>query len=316
MKKNILTILIILICSLTACSYKNMEMFDIVSETESLIETSVDREVEYSDVVYNGITIPAYSGDAYIEVNNNVPFFYEEEYTTEPFELYSQLDDLGRCGVAYANICIELMPTEERGEIGQVKPSGWHTVKYDCVNGKYLYNRCHLIGYQLAGENANEDNLITGTRYLNIDGMLGHENMISKYVEETENHVLYRVTPVFTCNNLVADGVLMEGYSVEDNGEGIQFCIFAYNVQPGIEIDYLTGESKLIWYTEDIVEETKTYTANEEGIIYILNIESKKYHLDTCRYAESMSEENKETFNGTKEWLEDNGYSPCGVCKP
>lgn len=191
--------------------------------------------------------IPVYSEQAYIEVNNNIPYFGEDEYTIEPFENYSELDELGRCGVAYANICQELMPTEDRGSIGSVKPSGWHTVKYpEVIKDLYLYNRCHLIGFQLAGENANKLNLITGTRYMNVDGMLPFEDMVADYVQETDNHVLYRVTPVFEGENLVADGVLMEAYSVEDSGKGICFCVFVYNVQPGIEINYLTGESKVL----------------------------------------------------------------------
>ena len=187
--------------------------------------------------------IPAYSGEPYVVLQDNWPDFGAEDLTTEPFENYSELDSLGRCGVAYANICLEIMPTEPRGEIGQVKPTGWHTVKYDCVDGKYLYNRCHLIGYQLAGENANKQNLITGTRYLNVTGMLPFENMVDDYVEETENHVLYRVTPIFDGANLVASGVQMEAFSVEDDGEGICFNVFVYNVQPGVAIDYATGES-------------------------------------------------------------------------
>ena len=163
--------------------------------------------------------------------------------TTEPFETYSELDRLGRCGTAYANICLEIMPTDFRGEIGQVKPSGWQTVKYDCVDGGYLYNRCHLIGYQLAGENANKQNLITGTRYMNVTGMLPFENMVDDYVEETQNHVLYRVTPIFEGKNLVASGIQMEAFSVEDDGEGVCFNVFVYNVQPGVTIDYATGDS-------------------------------------------------------------------------
>lgn len=187
--------------------------------------------------------IPEYSGEPYVVLQDNWPDFDAGDLTTEPFEFYSELDSLGRCGVAYANICLEIMPTEERGDIGQVKPSGWQTVKYDCVDGKYLYNRCHLIGYQLAGENANKQNLITGTRYMNVEGMLPFENMVDDYVEETENHVLYRVTPIFEGTNLVASGVHMEAFSVEDEGEGICFNVFVYNVQPGITIDYATGES-------------------------------------------------------------------------
>ena len=187
--------------------------------------------------------IPAYSGTPYTEVNGNKPYFTEADLTTQSFETYSELDSLGRCGVAYANVGQDLMPTEPRGEIGAVKPTGWHTAKYDSVDGKYLYNRCHLIGYQLTAENANKKNLITGTRYLNVDGMLPFENMVADYIHETGNHVLYRITPVFDGNNLVASGVEMEAESVEDQGESISFHVFCYNVQPGIGIDYATGDS-------------------------------------------------------------------------
>ena len=198
---------------------------------------------EPAAVTVNIGDIPEYSGEPYVVLQDNWPDFDAEDLTTEPFENYSELDSLGRCGVAYANVCLEIMPTEPRGDIGQVKPTGWQTAKYDCVEGKYLYNRCHLIGYQLAGENANKQNLITGTRYLNVTGMLPFENMVDDYVEATENHVLYRVTPVFDGNNLVASGVQMEAFSVEDDGEGVCFNVFVYNVQPGIGIDYATGES-------------------------------------------------------------------------
>ncbi len=191
--------------------------------------------------------LPVYSGSAYTVINNNVPGFSASDMTrTDAFETYSSLDSLGRCGVAYANICKEIMPTSERGAIGSVRPSGWHTVKYNgVVDGNYLYNRCHLIGYQLSGENANNKNLITGTRYLNVEGMLPFENMVDDYVDETNNHVLYRVTPVFEGDNLVASGVQMEAYSVEDSGAGISFNVYCYNVQPGITIDYATGDSAL-----------------------------------------------------------------------
>lgn len=199
------------------------------------------------EVSFNLQEIPEFDETKpYVIINNNMPDFSEEEITTKSFEKYSELDELGRCGVAYANIGIDTMPIEERESIGQIKPTGWHTVKYDCVDGKYLYNRCHLIGYQLTAENANEKNLITGTRYMNIEGMLPFENKVAEYIKETGNHVLYRVTPIFKDNNLVASGVQMEAKSVEDNGEGILFNIFVYNNQPNIEIDYLTGDSKLI----------------------------------------------------------------------
>lgn len=195
--------------------------------------------------------IAAYSGSPYVTVNDNVPYFTDLDFSTQSFERYSDLDSLGRCGVAFANVCTDTMPTEARGAIGKVKPTGWHLVKYDFVDGKYLYNRCHLIGYQLTAENANEENLITGTRYLNVDGMLPFENMVADYVKETGNHVLYRVTPLFDGDNLVASGVLMEAESVEDKGSGVCFCVYCYNVQPGVTIDYATGDSRLTDGTEE-----------------------------------------------------------------
>lgn len=188
--------------------------------------------------------IPEFDGETpYVIINENIPFFTEDEIVSESYELYGELDGLGRCTVAIACVGIDIMPTEERGSIGSVKPSGWQTVKYDFVSGKYLYNRCHLIGYQLTGENANKQNLITGTRFLNIEGMLPFEDMIADYVKETENHVMLRVTPIFHGDDLVASGVLMEAWSVEDEGEGICFNIYAYNSQPGVIIDYATGDS-------------------------------------------------------------------------
>lgn len=189
-------------------------------------------------------TIPEFTNEPYVVLNNNVPEFSEEYFTKEVFEEYSQLDYLGRCGPAFAKVGTETMPTEEREEIGRVKPSGWQTAKYDNVDGKYLYNRCHLIGFQLTAENANEKNLITGTRYMNVEGMLPFENMVAEYVRETKNHVLYRVTPIFEGENLVASGVQIEAKSVEDNGEGICFNVYVYNAQPGITIDYSNGNSK------------------------------------------------------------------------
>ena len=206
-------------------------------------ETAQRSSVRESETGYTDI--PEYQGKPYAVLNNNEPEFSEEEITKTSFEHYSSLDSLGRCRKAFACIGIDTMPTEERGSIGMVKPSGWHTVKYDFIDGKYLYNRCHLIGYQLTGENANEKNLITGTRYMNVDGMLSFENMVADYVTETENHVMYRVTPVYQDNSLVASGVQMEGYSVEDKGKGVSFNVYCYNVQPGVKIDYRTGYSSL-----------------------------------------------------------------------
>lgn len=232
-RKLIIGILLVCVC------FGAMVLSDMVYQKQGGV---VKQNAENNDY-----GIPEYGGTAYIEVNNNKPFFEKEEITTEAFESYSDLDSYGRCGVAYANVCQELMPTEERGEIGMIRPSGWHTVKYPgIIEDLYLYNRCHLIGYQLTGENANEKNLITGTRYMNVDGMLPFENEVAAYVRKTNNHVLYRITPVFSGNNLVSDGVLMEAYSVEDFGTGVEFCVFVYNVQPGIIIDYETGESEIL----------------------------------------------------------------------
>ena len=204
--------------------------------------------VEFHQQTYSAISIedvPEYSGQPYVIINDNEPYFDKDDLTTQTFEKYSSLDSLGRCGVAYANIGEETMPTEKRGNIGMIKPSGWQIKKYDFIDGKYLYNRCHLIGYQLSGENANEKNLITGTRYMNTEGMLPFENQVADYVKDTGNHVLYRVTPVFEEDNLVADGVLMEAMSVENRGLDIEFNVFVYNVQPHVKIDYQTGKSSL-----------------------------------------------------------------------
>ena len=282
--------------------------------------------------------IPAYSGTPYTEVNGNQPYFTEEELTTQSFETYSELDSLGRCGVAYANVGQDLMPTEPRGEIGAVKPTGWHLVKYDNVDGKYLYNRCHLIAYMLAAENANPQNLITGTRYLNVQGMLPFETKVCDYVKNTGNHVLYRVTPIFDGDNLLADGVLMEAYSVEDAGEGISFCVFAYNVQPGIGIDYATGDN---WAegsgtyqstVASVAEETpvpqpETDTAvqitpessapqESQGITYVLNTNTKKFHYPTCSSVDDMKEKNKQIYTGSREEVINMGYVPCKRCNP
>ena len=190
-------------------------------------------------------SIPEFNGESpYVIINDNVPFFKDEEKVTKSYEKYGELDGLGRCTVCIACIGVDIMPTEERGDISTVEPSGWINAKYDCVPGKYIYNRCHLIGFQLTGENANKQNLITGTQYLNIEGMLPFENMIADYVKETKNHVMLRVTPIYEGDNLVASGVLMEAWSVEDNGEGICFNVYTYNAQPGVIIDYATGNTR------------------------------------------------------------------------
>lgn len=266
--------------------------------------STVDTQVSVNKTQ---LDIPQYSGTPYVEINGNVPEFTQQELDRDSFEEYSSLDDFGRCGEAFALVGEETMPTEEREAIGMIKPSGWHTVKYDCVDGKYLYNRCHLLGYQLTAENANEKNLITGTRYMNIDGMLPFENMVADYVKETGNHVLYRVTPVFEADNLVAHGVRMEAQSVEDDGKGVMFNVFCYNVQPGVSIDYATGSSSLtIGTSED----------SSNKVTYILNTNSRKFHLPSCESVKNISRKNKEKFVGTRGKLLDQGYDPCGSCNP
>lgn len=261
--------------------------------------------------------IPAYDGKAYVAVNNNEPFFTDSDMTTTAFENYSDLDSLGRCGVAYANICKDIMPTEERGKIGMIKPSGWHTVKYDVIKDRYLYNRCHLIGYQLAGENANPKNLITGTRYLNVEGMLPFENLVADYVNNTGNHVLYRVTPMFSGSNLVANGVLIEAKSVEDNGGGILFNVYCYNVQPGVGINYENGDSWLDGTTgsassgsdSSAAENSAADSSNSETMVHI-TATGKKYHRAGCRILKKSDTE--VTLDEAKSM----GLSPCGICNP
>ena len=252
--------------------------------------------------------IPPYSGAPYVVLDGNIPSFTEEEKRAGPYEFYGELDALNRCTYAIACIDPGLMPTEERGSIGQVKPSGWQTVKYDIVDGKYLYNRCHLIGFQLTGENANPRNLITGTRYLNIEGMLPFENMVADYVKETGNRVLYRVTPDFREEEAVARGVLLEGWSVEDQGEGICFKVYAYNVQPGILIEYRTGESSL-----DTMPQPE---ATEGTVSYILNTSSMTFHSADCGRGQSVKAENKEISYLPRALLLVMGYEPAGCCDP
>ena len=250
-------------------------------------------------------TIPEYSGEAYVAINGYEPDFEEKDLTTESYEFYSELDHLGRCGVTVACLGQELMPTEDRESISHVKPSGWVQGQYDFVDGKSLYNRCHLIGFQLAGENANEKNLITGTRYMNTIGMLPFENMVADYIKETDNHVMYRVTPIYDGDNLVASGVQMEGYSVEDEGDGIYFNVYVYNVQPGVEIDYATGENQAA-----AMEETG------EVQDFVLNISSKKFHLPDCSGLSQTKKENQQEYQGSREILLTQGYEACKSCNP
>ncbi len=284
--------------------------FDSVESTA--VETTSTGDLSVLSVV-DVDKISEFKGEPYYVINNNIPDLSIEDGDKTYFENYSPLDSLGRCGVAFACLGLETMPTEDRGEIGQVKPSGWKTAKYDCVDGKYLYNRCHLVGFQLSGENANERNLITGTRYMNVQGMLPFENMVADYIKETGNHVLYRITPVFKGNELVARGVQMEAFSVEDEGEGICFNVYCYNNQPGVKLDYATGDNEA--FDNDPALNYGKETSGE-NCDYILNTNSKKIHLPDCSSAKSMSENNREEYFGTKEELLNKGYTECGQCNP
>ena len=299
MKKRGLSLLGVLLClavMLAGCQV------DLGAPVSSAVETVSLAEV------------PAYDGAPYVELQNNQPNFTQDQETAESFESYSALDSLGRCGTAFACIGQDLMPTEERESISEVHPTGWIQAEYDCVDGGSLYNRCHLIGFQLTGENANEENLITGTRYLNVEGMLPFENLVADYIQETGNHVLYRVTPVFEGDNLVASGVTMEALSVEDHGEGVCFNVYVYNVQPGVEIDYATGES---WESGQTTEEPSQSSQLESGEShYVLNTNSHKFHLPSCPSVEDMSEKNREDYYGSREDLIAQGYDPCGSCHP
>lgn len=285
---------------------------------------------------FDPASVPDYDGAPSVEVNGNVPAFEDEDFSRGPFEEYSPLDKLGRCGTAFACIGEETLPTEARGSVGSFRPSGWQLDKYEWVDQKYLYNRCHLIGWQLAAENDNELNLITGTRSMNTQGMLPYENLVARFVYDTGFHVLYRVTPVFEGRNLVASGVLMEAESVEDNGAGVRFCVWCYNVEPGVRIDYATGKSKADGTIESepspstatsapssSKESEPAFTipgddlrADAADATYILNTSSGKFHLPTCSSVGDIRAYNKFAFNGTREQAIDLGFKPCGACKP
>lgn len=272
-----------------------------------IIRNSFDDQ-EYQELMS---ILPSYSGQAYVSINNNIPYFEEYEIINASFEYYSNLDELGRCDVTMASISEDIMPTGEREIISSVTPTGWKNKKYDVVSGGYIYNRCHLIGYQLTGENANERNLITGTRYLNIDGMLPFENRVDDYIENTGNHVMYRVTPVFTDSNLVADGVLMEAYSIEDEGRGISFCVYCYNVQPYIYIDYRTGDNYLSG-DAPITEETPA----QENIVQPSNNTSQKIYKTPTgkRYHFDPDCGGKNSFETTYNEAISSGLTPCAKC--
>lgn len=290
--------------------------FDATADIAEIVAPDDSATTTVSYTVFDYSVVPEYSGLPSVSVNYNIPYFSDVEKETwiSGTEVYPALDYLGRCETVYACIGLETMPAEgeKRGDIGMIKPSGWHTIKYPgIVDGLYLYNRCHLIGWQLGGENANEYNLITGTRYLNVIGMLPYENLVAGYVKNSGNHVIYRVTPYFVGEELIARGVLMEAESVEDNG--LSFCVWCYNVQPGISIDYATGESCVV---DDAVTETPNVYGNENTVDLILNKNTKKAHLPTCSSVGEMKAKNKVEFHGTIEEVIEMGYSACGRCHP
>lgn len=309
MNKKFLNILLILIVSLSVLSGCSAGENNFFNDLDITAQSASDY------VNYDLSNIPDYDGKAYVELNGNVPEFSKSEKTySESFEEYGKLDSLGRCTYAVSCIGKDLMPTEKRGLIGSVKPSGWHISKYDFVDGKYLYNRCHLIGYQLTAENANERNLITGTRYLNVEGMLPFENDVADYIEITNNLVYYKVTPIFQGNNLVANGVQMQAYSVEDNGQGVSFNVYCYNVQPGVAIDYATGDNQAVASSSASVTSTSSDEADKKT--YIVNTKTKKFHNPDCEGVKKMSSSNKKKYKGTRDSLISNGYSPCQKCNP
>ncbi|MCR5836817.1 MAG: DNA/RNA non-specific endonuclease [Lachnospiraceae bacterium] len=312
MKNNIKnTCLLLIILSFTlllGCSLTNN--IDKNRNSEQLSTTTCSETTEINNDI--SPSIPEYNGYDFIELNNNIPeFTTEEKSCTEAFEIYSNLDSLGRCGAAFANVCKELMPTEERGDIGDVKPSGWHTIQYpEVIEDLYLYNRCHLIAFSLCGENSNVYNLITGTGYMNQEIMPIFELKVLDYVSSTDNHVLYRVTPIFEGDNLVATGVKMEAWSVEDNGKTICFNVFCYNIQPGINIDYSTGNSYLL---EEVTNESAN-SEEEQEENYVLNTNTKKIHLPSCKSIDDMAEHNKQSVISSIGALQEQGYQPCKRC--
>lgn len=318
-------LLLILSVCLTSCGNQGQTDSGKDSNTQSGTKVaaedhSAEEKGSDSESYVTVDDVPAYSGEPYVEVNDNQPEFTEEELTTVSYEDYSELDELGRCQSAEACIGQDLMPTETRESISSVKPTGWKNKSYDTVDGGYVYNRCHLIGFQLTGENANEENLITGTRYMNAEGMLPFEDEVAAYIKETDNHVMYRVTPVFEGDDLIASGVQMQAESVEDDGAGISFNVYVYNVQPYVVIDYRTGEN---WEGDEIAEPegkwadgTEAEPSDTKEQMYILNKNTKKFHKPECSGAKKIKAKNKGEYTGSRQTLIDEGYEPCGNCNP
>lgn len=318
-------LLLILSVCLTSCGNQGQTDSGKDSNTQSGTKVaaedhSAEEKGSDSESYVTVDDVPAYSGEPYVEVNDNQPEFTEEELTTVSYEEYSELDELGRCQSAEACIGQDLMPTETRESISSVKPTGWKNKSYDTVDGGYVYNRCHLIGFQLTGENANEENLITGTRYMNVEGMLPFEDEVAAYIKETDNHVMYRVTPVFEGDDLIASGVQMQAESVEDDGAGISFNVYVYNVQPYVVIDYKTGEN---WEGDEIAEPegkwadgTEAEPSDTKEQMYILNKNTKKFHKPECSGAKKIKAKNKGEYTGSRQTLIDEGYEPCGNCNP
>ena len=318
-------LLLILSVCLTSCGNQGQTDSGKDSNTQSGTKVaaedhSAEEKGSDSESYVTVDDVPAYSGEPYVEVNDNQPEFTEEELTTVSYEEYSELDELGRCQSAEACIGQDLMPTETRESISSVKPTGWKNKSYDTVDGGYVYNRCHLIGFQLTGENANEETLITGTRYMNVEGMLPFEDEVAAYIKETDNHVMYRVTPVFEGDDLVASGVQMQAESVEDDGVGISFNVYVYNVQPYVVIDYKTGEN---WEGDEIAEPegkwadgTEADPSDTKEQMYILNKNTKKFHKPECSGAKKIKAKNKGEYTGSRQTLIDEGYEPCGNCNP
>lgn len=307
MKKKIMLILGLLLMVLTTGCMN----VDLPSTSDTVIDNTYNSNYGELDQREPNITlddIPVYSGDAVAIVNNNNPQFATLSY--ESYEYYSVLDFLGRCGVAEASLGIDLMPTQERESISQVKPSGWQNEVYDIVEGGYLYNRCHLIGFQLAGENANEKNLITGTRYMNTPIMTKYENAVAEYIKDTGNHVMYRVTPMYKGFDLLPKGLQIEGYSVEDAGNGVCFNVFIYNEQPGITINHTNGDN---WLGSDIEIQVEDVVSDEDAT-YVLNTSSLKIHLTDCNSVSKMSDFNKKNTAQGIDALLEQGYSTCGNC--